>query len=205
MTTIDDTNNVRYDDNLNLNSFNIGAPLHPAAKSAWDDHAEIASSATSSGGDYDTLAFAPTAEDVWNHYGPAPLLTGDFNGAIAMDPMLVPMNGVPQQSPFHSLPAVGPVISTVLLPSIPPSTGPVAPVSYAPFPATQSRVACDYPGCAKDFKRRPDMIRHYKQVHDRQGPKLSCPWVGCNRFGANGFARKDKLRDHLRAAHGAML
>ena len=70
---------------------------------------------------------------------------------------------------------------------------------------TQPRVACVYPGCIKDFKRRPDMLRHYKQVHDRHGPKLNCPWVGCSRWGANGFARKDKLRDHQRGAHGAIL
>ena len=67
-----------------------------------------------------------------------------------------------------------------------------------------ARVCCIYQPCTKTFGRRLDMLRHYAQIHDVLSPKLDCKYSHCHRRGMNGFTRKDKLRDHQRAAHGSM-
>jgi hypothetical protein len=60
---------------------------------------------------------------------------------------------------------------------------------------------CTYPGCrwTKPFKRKADLERHEKK-HRR--PDLDCSVDGCDRKGAHGFHRQDKLRDHQRKKHG---
>ena len=70
--------------------------------------------------------------------------------------------------------------------------------------STVARVRCTSKSCTKTFGRRADMLRHYAQIHDVSSRKLDCKYAHCHRRGMNGFTRKDKLRDHRRAAHGLM-
>ena len=59
---------------------------------------------------------------------------------------------------------------------------------------------CPHLGCDVSARRMPDLERHMKK-HD-SGPKpFSCPMRDCDRHGDRGFARKDKLNDHLKAKH----
>lgn len=58
---------------------------------------------------------------------------------------------------------------------------------------------CGNEGCSKAFKRRADLNRH-RQTHVTQR-KYVCPAQGCDRYGARGFDRKDKLNDHMLAGH----
>ena len=64
-----------------------------------------------------------------------------------------------------------------------------------------ARIFCADPTCDKTFKRRADMLRHRAQIHNASSTKLDCDSPGCARRGSRGFVRKDKLRDHQRAAH----
>ena len=68
----------------------------------------------------------------------------------------------------------------------------------------KTQFPCIHQSCNRIFKRRPDMLRHYAQIHSPSSEKLSCNRPGCRRQGPQGFARKDKLRDHRRAAHGVV-
>jgi len=53
----------------------------------------------------------------------------------------------------------------------------------------------------KAFKRKSDLKRHLVTQHSEH--RLSqCPWPGCERKGANGFARRDKMLQHQDKVHG---
>ena len=59
---------------------------------------------------------------------------------------------------------------------------------------------CPHPGCGASVKHAADLGRHMKKHQD--GPKeYDCPMRGCRRQGVDGFTRKDKLNDHLKAKH----
>ncbi len=49
------------------------------------------------------------------------------------------------------------------------------------------------------FGRKADRDRHAASVHSA-GPRYLCPIEGC-RFNRAGFARRDKLSDHMRKGH----
>lgn len=61
---------------------------------------------------------------------------------------------------------------------------------------------CLHVGCEYQTKRQYDLDRH-QQSHLPSAPpeKFDCPGRGCGRQGANGFNRKDHLREHLRKVH----
>ena len=62
------------------------------------------------------------------------------------------------------------------------------------------RLACSHVGCSQTFSRPGDLDRHLKS--HQAGPKdLDCPVRDCRRKGVDGFMRKDKLMDHLKAKH----
>ncbi|KAF2138601.1 uncharacterized protein K452DRAFT_88965 [Aplosporella prunicola CBS 121167] len=64
--------------------------------------------------------------------------------------------------------------------------------------------SCPNPTCASttQFARHADLMRHAQTVHRRDGALLlDCPRRNCVRRGANGFSRRDHLREHLRAWH----
>ncbi|CEJ80720.1 hypothetical protein VHEMI00888 [[Torrubiella] hemipterigena] len=64
-------------------------------------------------------------------------------------------------------------------------------------------VFCLSPGCdAKPFKRRADLIRHYKHKHSPDSDKESyfCDYSKCVRR-HEPFHRRDHFRDHLRDFH----
>ena len=62
------------------------------------------------------------------------------------------------------------------------------------------RVACSHVSCSQTFSRPGDLDRHLKS--HQAGPKdLDCPVRDCRRKGVDGFMRKDKLMDHLKAKH----
>ncbi|OSS53705.1 hypothetical protein B5807_01620 [Epicoccum nigrum] len=59
--------------------------------------------------------------------------------------------------------------------------------------------------CHRSYGRWPDFLRHYNGAHAVKKKAFWCPKDGCarNRVGGNNpFPRKDKLKDHLRQAHG---
>lgn len=51
------------------------------------------------------------------------------------------------------------------------------------------------PHCMKSYSRRSDRDRHALS-HNPNALRYSCPAVGCNRIGMDGFLRKDKLAQH---------
>jgi hypothetical protein len=59
--------------------------------------------------------------------------------------------------------------------------------------------SCDKHGCSKTFNRYQDLRRHKINHHPHR--QFSCPAVDCDRVGANGFPRQDKLKDHMLAGH----
>ena len=61
-------------------------------------------------------------------------------------------------------------------------------------------ILCDVEGChVGPFGRQAELQRHIRQKHTK--PRISCTAVGCNRIGERGFAREDKLKDHILAGH----
>ena len=52
--------------------------------------------------------------------------------------------------------------------------------------------------CGKTFTREKDLRRHAR-LHQPDPPQYHCPVAGCPRVGANGFSRKDKMVEHLKA------
>lgn len=64
--------------------------------------------------------------------------------------------------------------------------------------APEARVACDFEGCTKTFRRVGDCRRH-KRKHE--APKLRCTVLNCDMR----FTRMDKVRDHLCQGHGIKL
>ena len=61
-------------------------------------------------------------------------------------------------------------------------------------------LACICTYCGKIYSRKGDLTRHEK-THTHL-PEHSCPVQDCKRGGfPNGFHRKDKLVDHMIAAH----
>ena len=157
-------------------------------------------------------------QNTWNDYGPS-YPVHNLDGSASLDPMFpitpfgqgnITQSSVPMVSNdpdfFFFDNGSFPISNAVGVASAgPPLVGAAALTSYAPPPNLLARFPCTYPGCTKDFKRRSEMTRHYRQVHDLFGPKFSCSYHGCSRHGFNGFARKDKLRDHQKAAHGVAL
>ena len=68
-------------------------------------------------------------------------------------------------------------------------------------PSTTNRPPILCPHCRKPFARQSDMQRHARK-HDPAATKLSCRVAGCIHVGQSGFLRADKLRSHMRNAHG---
>lgn len=65
---------------------------------------------------------------------------------------------------------------------------------------TKPTFICGTPGCrAKPFKQKGDLNRH-SLIHDMV-KDLDCSAVDCERRGVQGFARKDKLKDHMLDGH----
>ena len=62
---------------------------------------------------------------------------------------------------------------------------------------------CHAPDCKAAFNSMTDLKRH-SAMHCTNPVMHSCEKPGCDRVGDNGFARKDKLRDHLRQKHKGM-
>ncbi|OIW27612.1 hypothetical protein CONLIGDRAFT_682639 [Coniochaeta ligniaria NRRL 30616] len=78
-----------------------------------------------------------------------------------------------------------------------------SPTATASTPAvttssTPVRHACSKKNCGKSFGRPADLRRHMRQ-HDPHATLYSCPFEYCNRKGARGFSRRDKLTEHRRA------
>jgi hypothetical protein len=59
--------------------------------------------------------------------------------------------------------------------------------------------------CHRNYSRWHDFLRHYNGAHAVEKKTFWCPKDGCARSrtgGSYSFPRKDKLKDHLRQAHG---
>ena len=65
--------------------------------------------------------------------------------------------------------------------------------------ANTRRSPCPHQGCDVTVRRASDLPRH---ILLHSPPHLDCTVGTCNRKGARGFRREDKLRDHLRQGHG---
>ncbi|KAG7005871.1 hypothetical protein G7Y79_00017g042530 [Physcia stellaris] len=84
----------------------------------------------------------------------------------------------------------------------PPATSfqPAAVASSSATAIANGRLFCPHLGCTATFGRQCELNRHAR--NHQVGPKdLDCPVRDCRRKGANGFPRKDKLRDHLKRKH----
>jgi hypothetical protein len=76
---------------------------------------------------------------------------------------------------------------------------PIEQVSASSRPGPDKYFVCDMAGCARPFKRLPDLRRHSKKHGAQQ--KYDCLAVDCTRTGERGFVRRDKLVDHMLAGH----
>ncbi|KAK3168249.1 hypothetical protein OEA41_004695 [Lepraria neglecta] len=74
------------------------------------------------------------------------------------------------------------------------------------FERTPGRDAftCKHEHCIYTTKRSSDIKRHYAAKHCKNAKKFPCTVIGCKFSGDNGFPRKDKMRDHLKAGHRNM-
>ena len=74
------------------------------------------------------------------------------------------------------------------------------------FERTPGRDAftCKHEHCIYTTKRSSDIKRHYAAKHCKNAKKFPCTVIGCKFSGDNGFSRKDKMRDHLKAGHRSM-
>ena len=74
------------------------------------------------------------------------------------------------------------------------------------FERTPGRDAftCKHEHCIYTTKRFSDIKRHYAAKHCKNAKKFPCTVIGCKFSGDNGFSRKDKMRDHLKAGHRSM-
>ena len=74
------------------------------------------------------------------------------------------------------------------------------------FERTPGRHAftCKHEHCIYTTKRSSDIKRHYAAKHCKNAKKFPCTVIGCKFSGDNGFSRKDKMRDHLKAGHRSM-
>jgi hypothetical protein len=61
------------------------------------------------------------------------------------------------------------------------------------------RYICDVRGCTKTYLHTGDLVRH-KKSHGSQKAHY-CPALHCDRVEKRGFARQDKLNDHMLAGH----
>ncbi|KAL2036778.1 hypothetical protein N7G274_010502 [Stereocaulon virgatum] len=66
------------------------------------------------------------------------------------------------------------------------------------------KLICKQEYCKYSTKRYSDIKRHYAAKHCKNAKKFPCHIIGCKFSGDNGFPRKDKLRDHLKASHRDM-
>lgn len=74
------------------------------------------------------------------------------------------------------------------------------PINGVGVVSNSGRYPCTYPGCDQSVKSAGDLGRHMKEHED--GPKeFECPIRDCPRQGEKGFARKDKMKDHLKSRH----
>jgi Zinc finger, C2H2 type len=82
------------------------------------------------------------------------------------------------------------------------SSTPHSPTPPSPGPSSSppNRTSC--PQCPATFARAGDLKRHEK-VHFPRQRTFHCRYSGCERKGARGFYRRDKLRDHVRVVHGS--
>ena len=68
------------------------------------------------------------------------------------------------------------------------------------FKDEQGQFRCNAPNCNTTFSRWGELTRHYR-AHCLKPTTFPCTVIGCNRGGANGFTRKDKLLSHKRNVH----
>ncbi|KAK0115632.1 hypothetical protein ONS95_000098 [Cadophora gregata] len=67
----------------------------------------------------------------------------------------------------------------------------------------KARVRCSRPECKRTFRRKYELQRHEKSVHNRSAA-FSCHVYGCNRI-AKPLPRKDHFQLHMRKHHNANL
>lgn len=76
-------------------------------------------------------------------------------------------------------------------------------VIHLPIDATESVQAHPCPACSKKFVSQKDCMRHCRSLHPYlkgYNVRFPCPATGC-KFGSKGFARLDKLKQHMATAH----
>ena len=69
---------------------------------------------------------------------------------------------------------------------------------------SKTTFTCKQEHCKFTTKRHSDIKRHYSSKHCRNAKKFPCHVIGCKFSGDNGFARKDKLKDHVKKGHRNM-
>ncbi|KAK4624338.1 hypothetical protein CLAFUW4_06037 [Fulvia fulva] len=73
--------------------------------------------------------------------------------------------------------------------------------SIPPGRQPTANLMCGFPGCASVnlFSRKAELQRH---METHLPARFPCHVAGCDRVGANGFKRREHLRNHLRKIHG---
>jgi len=70
---------------------------------------------------------------------------------------------------------------------------------------TEGAYHCNEQYCQFITKRWRDLQRHYSTRHCKAPKKFPCHVLGCKYGGENGFARKDKLKSHVKNVHEGRL
>lgn len=71
-------------------------------------------------------------------------------------------------------------------------------------PALKTRIRCSRPGCKLTFRRKYELQRHEKSVHDRS-TALFCSVYGCNRIANKPLPRIDHFQSHMKKHQTAHL
>ncbi|KAK2039636.1 hypothetical protein LZ31DRAFT_558594 [Colletotrichum somersetense] len=59
-------------------------------------------------------------------------------------------------------------------------------------------IQCDFANCTKTFKTASGLGKHRRKEHEKDVPKIACPYTGCDYDGI----RQDLVRLHYRRLHG---
>lgn len=126
--------------------------------------------------------------------------------SLALDPIFNYFSpiGVFEDSQNYVLAPTPPILARPLSQPSSLTSGPLQPTSLpqhhnstASSSAQPLRHVCPFPQCMKSYNRKGDLTRHVTTAHQRPVSYL-CHVYRCPRgIPGNGFARKDKLVDHL--------
>ncbi|KAI1118546.1 hypothetical protein F5Y14DRAFT_218124 [Nemania sp. NC0429] len=153
---------------------------------------DIASSPTC----YDHIP-APDASDYFADHGSTSNTSNQFGWWENYD--FIADAGPGQQAYWRLKPSIRP---TAELPAMRAAADEPATAQSPTTPTGDGMFVCLKPECARGFRRKADLERHYLQCHTPADKKVKypCDWKRCQR-GKDPFHRRDHLRTHIRDYH----